>query len=96
MPSSQAGHFDIQTTSGEDQKILEQIRLGDLVTITDLDCTRGVRYEKNSVTIGIVCHGSSRRAGHGIGINALLSSTKGQIEAIIMSKANLANYLSLG
>ncbi len=93
---SQAGHFDIQTTSTEDQKVLEQIRLGDLVTITDVDCARGVRFEKNAVTIGIVCHASSRRAGHGIGINALMSSTKGQIEAIIMSKANLANYLSLG
>ena len=92
----QASHFDIQTTSTEDQKVVEQVRLGDLVTITDLDSSRGLRYEKNAVTVGIVCHGASRRPGHGIGINVLLSSSKGQIEPIIMSKANLANYLSLG
>ncbi len=94
--SGPVGHFDIQSTSTDDQKTLEQIRLGDLVTITDLDSSRGVRWEKGAVTIGIVCHGSSRRSGHGIGVNVLLSSAKGQIEAIIMSKANLANYLSLG
>lgn len=91
----QRGHFDIQSTSAEDQKLLEQVKLGDLVTIMDVEASHGPRWQKDATTIAVVTHGSSRRSGHGIGVNAILSSAKGQIEPIIMSKANVANFLGL-
>lgn len=91
----QRGHIDIQTTSSDDQKMLEQLRFGDLVTLMDVDASHGPRWQKDAITIGVVVHGASRRAGHGIGINVLMASAKGKIEPIIMSKANLAGYLGL-
>lgn len=93
----QAGGCDIQTSSIEAVKefTLDQVRLGDLVAITDHDATHGHRWQPGAVTIGVIIHGSSRFAGHGLGVNALLSSSRGTIEPIFTRKANLADLLGL-
>src|SRR5688572_10635298 len=93
----QSGGCDIQTSSAEVLKefTLDQVRLGDLVAITDHDATHGHRWQPGAVTIGVVTHGTSRYAGHGIGINAILTSQRGTLEPIFTRKANLAELLGL-
>ncbi len=93
----QVGGVDVQTSSPEAVREfgLDQVRLGDLVALTDHDASHGHRWQSGAVTIGVVVHGSSRYAGHGLGINALFSSPKGHLEPIFTRKANLADLLGL-
>ena len=95
--SGWSGDVDIQSTSPEAVKeySLDQLRLGDLVAISDHDATHGSRWQAGAISVGVVAHGSSRRAGHGPGVNVILTSPKGAIEPIITRKANLAELLGL-
>lgn len=95
--TGQSGDVDIQTTSAEAVKeyALDQLRLGDLVALSDTDGTQGGRWQPGAVTVAVIVHGGSRRAGRGPGVNPLLSSLKGSIEPIITRKANLADLLAL-
>ncbi len=91
------GDYDIQSSSPEGVKeySLDQLRIGDLVAIQDYDATHGARWLKGATTIGVVCHGASRLAGHGPGVNVIMTSPKGTLEAIITRKANIAELLGL-
>jgi hypothetical protein len=93
----QSGGCDIQTSSAEVLKefTLDQVRLGDLVAITDHDATHGHRWQPGAITIGVISHGTSRFAGHGLGVNAILTSPRGTLEPIFTRKANLAEFLGL-
>ncbi|HXG60315.1 MAG TPA: DUF4438 domain-containing protein [Planctomycetota bacterium] len=95
--TSFTGDYDIQSTSAEAVKeySLDQLRLGDLVAISDHDCSHGPRWQTGAITIGIVVHGASRISGHGPGVNVLMTSSKGLLEPIITRKANLAELLAL-
>ncbi|MBI2932624.1 MAG: DUF4438 domain-containing protein [Planctomycetes bacterium] len=93
-----AGDYDIQTTSPElmRESAFDQLRLGDLVAITDHDCSHGPRWQPEAATVGVVVHGTSLRAGHGPGVCPLLTSgRKDAIEPIITRKANLVDLLGL-
>lgn len=91
------GDYDIQSVSPETVKeyLLNTIRLGDIVAITDHDCSHGPRYHPGSITVGVVIHGSSSISGHGPGVTALFSSPHGTIEPIISRKANIADMMGL-
>jgi hypothetical protein len=91
------GDFDLQSTSAEAVRdlSLDQLRLGDLVAIADIDCTRGPRWQQGATTVAVVAHGASRQSGHGPGVNVVLTSSKATIEPIITRKANLAELLGL-
>jgi hypothetical protein len=91
------GDFDIQASSPETVKeySLDALRLGDVVAVTDYDATVAPRWHPGAITVGVVAHGSSRMAGHGPGINVLLTSPSGAVEPIITRKANLAELLGL-
>jgi len=88
---------DIQSSSPEAVKeySLDQIRLGDLVAISDHDASHGPRWQQGAITIGVVVSGSSRLSGHGPGVNVIMTSPKGSIEPIITRKANIAELLGL-
>ncbi|HEY3226094.1 MAG TPA: DUF4438 domain-containing protein [Planctomycetota bacterium] len=92
-----SGGCDIQTSSPEVLKefTLDQVRLGDLVAITDHDATHGHRWQPGAVTIGVVSHGTSRFAGHGLGVNPVFTSPRGTLEPIFTRKANLAELIGL-
>lgn len=92
-----SGDIDIQSSSPDEVKklSLEQLRLGDVVAVKQYDATHGGRFHATAVTIGVVVHGASRKAGQGPGINVLMSSPSGAIDAIITRKANLAELLGL-
>jgi hypothetical protein len=93
-----AGDYDIQSSSAEAVKenSLDQLRLGDLVAVTDHDATHGPRWQHEAVTIGVIVHGASPRAGHGPGLCVIMTTArKDAIEPIITRKANLVDLLGL-
>jgi hypothetical protein len=97
LASPFSSDYDLQSTSPEAVKeySLDQLRLGDLVAVSDHDATHGPRFQQGAITVGVVVHGSSRRSGHGPGINVVITSARGTIEPIITRKANLADLLGL-
>ena len=89
--------YDIQTTCPEtvEEFGLKKLRLGDLVAIRDhYDYWGRGRYE-GAVTIGAVIHGFSEMAGHGPGLNPILSALPGRIKTRLDPHANTAYYLGL-
>jgi len=89
--------YDIQTTCPEvvEEYNLKKLRLGDLVAIRDhYDSYSPGRYA-GAVTIGAVIHGFSEMAGHGPGLNPILSALPGRIKTKIDPHANTAYYLGL-
>ena len=52
------------------------------------------RYE-GAVTIGVCIHGFSKSAGHGPGLNPVLSALPGTIKTVIDPQANTVYYLGI-
>lgn len=92
------GDYDIQTSDPSVLKKykLENLRFGDLVAIIDHESTFGWSYKKGAVSIAVVVHGNSFLAGHGPGVQTILTSREGQIKPLLDSKANLGYYLRIG
>ena len=89
--------YDIHTTCPEtvEEYDLKTLRLGDLVAIQDhYDYYGRGRYE-GAVTIGVVIHGWSDIAGHGPGLDPILSALPGRIKVKIDPEANTAYYLGI-
>jgi len=89
--------YDIQTTCPEvvEEYELETLRLGDLVAIRDHYDYYGAGRHEGAVTIGVVIHGWSDYAGHGPGLNPVLSALPGRIQPEIDADANVAYYLGI-
>ncbi|MBI5756076.1 MAG: DUF4438 domain-containing protein [Nitrospirae bacterium] len=92
------GDYDIQTSDSEAIKKykLDRLRLGDFVAIQDHDSSYGWTYRKGAVTVGIVIHTDSHLAGHGPGVQTIMTSCKGLIAPRIEPDANLGIYLKIG
>jgi len=89
--------YDIQTTCPEivEEYGLKKLKLGDLVAIKGhYDYYGRGRYE-GAVTIGVCIHGWSDYAGHGPGLNPVLSALPGRIKTKIDPHANTAYYLGI-
>ncbi len=91
------GDYDIQTTCPEviDEFNLKNLKLGDIVAIRDHYDYWGRGRYKGAVTIGTVIHGFSDSAGHGPGVDPLLSALPGRIKTRIDPDANTAYYLGI-
>jgi len=91
------GDYDIQTTdpATNEKYGLKKLRLGDIVLLQDQLCMNGRGYYKGAMTIGTIIHGWSDSAGHGPGVNPLLSTVGGRIRTVIDPRANTALYLGL-
>ncbi|MBM3284828.1 MAG: DUF4438 domain-containing protein [Candidatus Aminicenantes bacterium] len=89
--------YDIQTTCPEtvEELGLKKLRLGDLVAIRDHYDFFGLGRYEGAVTVGVCIHGFSDAAGHGPGINPILSAMPGRIRTRIDPNANMAFYLGL-
>jgi hypothetical protein len=89
--------YDIQTTCPEtvEQYGLKKIKLGDLVAIRDHYDFYGRGRYKGAVTIGVCIHGWSDYAGHGPGLNPILSALPGKIQTKIDPNANTVYYLGI-
>jgi len=89
--------YDIQTTCPEvvEQYNLKKLRIGDVVAIRDHSDVYSPGRYVGAVTIGTVIHGFSDSAGHGPGVNPILSAMPGRIKVKIDPNANLAYYLGI-
>ncbi len=92
------GDYDIQTSDPSVIKKfhLENLRFGDFVAIIDHESTYGWSYKKGAVSIAVVVHGNSFLAGHGPGVQTVMTSRNGFIEPILSPSANLGDYLRIG
>jgi len=93
------GDYDIQTSDPVANKKLqlEQLRLGDFVALLDQDATYGYTYREGAITIGIIIHGDSVSAGHGPGVQILLTTKEpGLIRPVLKKDANLGKILKIG
>jgi len=97
FPFIEALDYDIQTTCPETIKTynLEKLRLGDVVAIRDAYDVYGPGRYEGAVTIATVIHGFSNFAGHGPGVNVVLSALPGKIKTRLDPKANTAYYLGI-
>ena len=89
--------YDIQTTDptivAEYQ--LEKLKIGDIVAIKDHYDNYGTGRYKGAVTIGLCIHGWSNAAGHGPGLNPILSALPDRITTRIDANANIVYYLGI-
>ncbi|TAK07997.1 MAG: DUF4438 domain-containing protein [Candidatus Manganitrophaceae bacterium] len=92
------GDYDIQTSdpAAIREHQLDRLRFGDLVAIVDHDSSFGWNYQEGAVSIGVVVHGDSQLAGHGPGVQTLLTSRKGLLRPALRADANIGLYLGLG
>jgi hypothetical protein len=96
-PTVEAVDYDIQTTDPHivEKYGLKKIKLGDLIAIRNhYDYYGRGRYE-GAVTIGVCIHGWSDLAGHGPGLNPVLSALPGVIKTKIDPHANTSYYLGI-
>ncbi len=89
--------YDIQTTDPAtvEKYDLKKLKLGDLVAIRDHYDAYGTGRYVGAITIGVIIHGWSDLAGHGPGVNPLLSAMPGKIKTRIDPDANTAYYLGI-
>ena len=89
--------YDIQTTDPKavEKYGLETLRLGDVVCLKDQLCINGRGYYRGATTVGVIIHGASDYAGHGPGVNPILSTKDGRLETRIDPDANIALHLGL-
>jgi hypothetical protein len=65
--------WDVDLQCAAPSSTLPELRLGDLVAITDLDGRFNAGYRKDWLSIGVVVHAGSPQPGHGPGVTILLS-----------------------
>ena len=66
-----------------------------IVCLRDQLCINGRGHWKGSVTVGVIIHGASTYAGHGPGVNPIMSTKDGRLEVKFVEKANIADYFGL-
>jgi Domain of unknown function (DUF4438) len=77
VPSKLAGNgigrpsvgWDLDLQLGADEDVL----LGDLVAVSDLDARFNLGYRRGWLTVGVIVHGASPLPGHGPGITPILT-----------------------
>jgi len=89
--------YDIQTTDPTivAEYHLEKIKIGDVVAIRDHYDNYGTGRYKGAVTIGVCIHGWSDHAGHGPGLNPIISALPDKITTRIDPHANIVYYLGI-
>lgn len=78
---------------------LDQLALGDLVAVEDLDVRYNAGYRRGFCTVGLVVHGGSPQPGHGPGLMPLLCGPAAAFELAVdpaghrgLSEAALLGY----
>jgi len=95
---SKTGDYDLQTS---DRKALarhgiDELRLGDIVAISDHDASFGWRYLEGACLIGVIVHGDSNLSGHGPGITTILTCPTGKLIPRKSANANIGRLLKIG
>ncbi|MFC1960669.1 DUF4438 domain-containing protein [Chloroflexota bacterium] len=96
--TSEGGSLHIQTADTEALHAagLGELRLGDVVALTDYDSSWSHGYLRNAVGIGVVAQGDSPRTGYGPGVTLLMTSASGDIAPTVADGGvNLVELLGL-
>ncbi|HER44143.1 MAG TPA: DUF4438 domain-containing protein, partial [Candidatus Eisenbacteria bacterium] len=95
---SYSGDYDIQLGDRESVREfgLQDLRIGDIIAISDADCRFGRSMRSGAVSVGVVVHGACITSGHGPGVTVLMTAVKKVIVPKIEKDANLASYLGKG
>lgn len=75
---------------------IDQMRLGDLIAIRDVDHRFGRSYSKGMVAICLCIHGDSVMTGHGPGILTLITGPAEKLGFEISPTANIAAFCKIG
>jgi hypothetical protein len=75
---------------------IDQMRLGDLIAIRDVDHRFGRSYSTGRVAICLCIHGDSVMTGHGPGILTLMTGPEDQLGFEISPDANIAAFCKMG
>jgi hypothetical protein len=75
---------------------IDQMRLGDLIAIRDVDHRFGRSFRKGWVAICICIHGDSVMTGHGPGILTLITGPADKLGFAIDPAANIASFAKVG
>ena len=88
------GDVDFMTSDREYIKEcgLDDIKLGDVVMVKDIDTRYGCSYKRGAVSLGIIVHGDSPGSGHGPGVTFFMASDKPLIVPVINKSANIKKY----
>jgi hypothetical protein len=70
--------LDLQVAPGDGQDLL----LGDLVAIEDVDARYNMGYRRGWVSVGVVVHGGSPQPGHGPGMTPILTGPRSALVTI--------------
>lgn len=94
---SESGAVQIQTDHWDaiERHGLGRLRLGDVVAIRDYDTRFGPGYRQGAMTVGVVSHGDSPRAGNGPGVTPVMAAIEGHIRAVVVAKRNIAGLLGI-
>lgn len=94
--SSTSGDYDIMTSDINAVKKygIDKLKFGDLVLIKDHDNSFGRGYLSGAVSIGVVIHSDSIKAGHGPGITTIMTSKHSRIIGRIEEDANIEKFIN--
>lgn len=93
-----AGDYDITTQDKDTIKKydLDQIKLGDIVALTEQDGRYGRTHNSEYVSIGVVIHCDSDLPGHGPGVTTIMTAKKDLLVPVEDKHANIAKILKIG
>jgi uncharacterized protein DUF4438 len=91
------GDCDIQLSDPEIVRKyrLGSLRFGDLVAVCALDNRFGPSVRTGTLTVGVIVHSDSHKAGHGPGLTALLVGPVDILKPVFSPRANVAIALGL-
>ncbi len=92
---SDGGSIHIQTADSNALREagLDQLRLGDVVALSDYDSSWNHGYLRDAVGIGVIAQGDSPRAGYGPGITLVMTSQSGNIAPVVSPGVNIKDLL---
>ncbi len=92
---SDGGSIHIQTADSNALREagLDQLRLGDVVALSDYDSSWNHGYLRDAVGIGVIAQGDSPRAGYGPGITLVMTSQSGNIAPMVSPGVNIKDLL---
>jgi len=93
-----SGDIDIQMPDKEAVKKhgLQELRIGDIVAIRDLDSRYGRVVRDKAISIGVVVHASCLVSGHGPGVTMIMSADNERIVPRIDEGANIGVIMGIG
>ncbi len=95
--NSEGGSLHIQTAdkAALAEAGLDDLKLGDVVALSDTDSSWNHGYRRGSIGIGVIGQGDSPRHGYGPGITVLMTSIEDGIDPMVTPGVNLKALFSL-